>query len=77
MFLGSSSSPHDSDPKLKKVWVKKADQIGLVAHTSLKVLDSYHWCLDSACFKHMSRDKSVFIALYYIKFINPALNLII
>jgi len=40
----------------KHAWVKKSDNLCLVAHTALKVLDTYLWYLDSACSKHMTGD---------------------
>jgi hypothetical protein len=43
----------------KKVWVKKEDNLCLVAHTELKILDIYFWYLDSACSKHMTGDKTL------------------
>jgi hypothetical protein len=40
----------------KQVWIKKSDNLCLVAHTALKVLDTCLWYLDSACSKHMTGD---------------------
>lgn len=42
---------------------ENCDHVGLVSHTSLKVLDYCHWYLDSAFSKNMSGDKSVFSCL--------------
>lgn len=47
-------------PRLKNVWVKTCDLVSFVVHTSLKVLDSCHWYLDSAFSKHISGDKYAF-----------------
>jgi len=41
------------------VWVKKSDNLCLVAHTALKVLDTCLWYLDSACSKHMTGDRTL------------------
>jgi hypothetical protein len=38
----------------KQVWIKKSDNLCLVAHTALKVLDTCLWYLDCACSKHMT-----------------------
>jgi hypothetical protein len=38
--------------------IEEDDHVDFVAHTYLKALDSCLWYLDSACSKHMSRDKS-------------------
>jgi len=43
----------------KKLWVKKEDNLCLVAHTELKILDIYLWYLDSGCSKHMTGDKTL------------------
>jgi hypothetical protein len=43
----------------KQVWVKKEDNMCLVSHTALKILDTCLWYLDSGCSKHMSGDKTV------------------
>jgi hypothetical protein len=45
--------------KDKPVWVKKEDNLCLVAHTVLKVFDTCLWYLDSGCFKHMIGDKTL------------------
>jgi hypothetical protein len=42
----------------KHVRVKKSDNLCLVAHTALKVLDTCLWYLDSACSKHMIGDRA-------------------
>lgn len=42
---------------------EKHCHVDLVAHISLKALDSFVWFLDSAYFKHVSGDKSMFIYL--------------
>jgi hypothetical protein len=44
----------------EQVWVKKKDNLCLVAHIALSVLDSCLWYLDSGCSKHMTGDKSLF-----------------
>jgi predicted mannosyl-3-phosphoglycerate phosphatase (HAD superfamily) len=41
------------------VWVKKSDNLCLVTHTALKVLDTCLWYLDSACSRHMTGDKTL------------------
>jgi hypothetical protein len=43
----------------KQVWVKKQDNLCLVAHTALKILDTCLWYLDSGCSKHMTGDKTI------------------
>ncbi|XP_059441941.1 uncharacterized protein LOC132174272 [Corylus avellana] len=47
----------------KKFHNEKHDHVDLVAHTSLKALDSCLWYLDSACSKHMLGDKFMFNSL--------------
>jgi hypothetical protein len=42
----------------KQVWIKK-ENMCLVAHTALKILDTCLWYLDSGCFKHMTGDKTL------------------
>jgi hypothetical protein len=44
---------------LKQVWVKKKDNLCLVAHIALKFLDTSFWYLDSGCSKHMTGDKTL------------------
>jgi len=43
----------------KQVWVKKEDNMCLVSHTALKILDTCLWYLDSGCSKHMTGDKTL------------------
>jgi hypothetical protein len=43
----------------KQVWIKKSDNLCLVADTALKVLDTCLWYLDSACSKHMTGDRAL------------------
>jgi len=43
----------------KQVWIKKEDNLCLVAHTALKILDTYLWYLDSGCSKHKAGDKTI------------------
>jgi hypothetical protein len=43
----------------KQVWVKKEDNLCLVSHTALKILDTCLWYLDSGCSKHMIGDKTL------------------
>jgi hypothetical protein len=43
----------------KQVWIKKEDNLCLVAHTALKILDTCLWYLDSGCSKHMTGDKTL------------------
>lgn len=43
--------------------MKKEDLKCLVVHTSLRAENTSRWFLDSGCFKHMTRDKSVFTHL--------------
>jgi len=43
----------------KQIWVKKEDDLCLVSHTALKILDTCLWYLDSGCSKHMTGDKTL------------------
>jgi hypothetical protein len=43
----------------KQVWVKKEDNLCLIAYTALKILDTCLWYLDSGCSKHMTGDKTL------------------
>jgi hypothetical protein len=43
----------------KQVWVKKEDNLCLVSHTALKILDTCLWYLDSGCSKHVTGDKTL------------------
>jgi hypothetical protein len=43
----------------KQVWVKKEDNLCLVSHTALKILDTCLWNLDSGCSKHMTGEKTL------------------
>jgi hypothetical protein len=43
----------------KQVWVKKKDNMCLVAHTALKILDTCLWYLDNGCSEHMIGDKTL------------------
>jgi hypothetical protein len=43
----------------KQVWVKKEDNLCLVSHTALKILDTCLWYLDNGCSKHMISDKTL------------------
>jgi hypothetical protein len=43
----------------KQVWVKKEDNMCLVAHTALKILDSCLWYLDSGFYKDITGDKTL------------------
>jgi hypothetical protein len=43
----------------KQIWVKKEDNLCLVAHTALKILDTCLWYLDSGYSKHMAGDKTL------------------
>jgi hypothetical protein len=43
----------------KRVWVKKEDNLCLVAHNALKVLDTCLWYLDNGHSKHMTGDKNL------------------
>jgi hypothetical protein len=43
----------------KQVWVKKEDNLCLVSHTALKILDTCLWYLDGGCSKHMTSDKTL------------------
>jgi hypothetical protein len=43
----------------KLVWVKKEDNMWLVSHTVLKILDTCLWYLDSGCSKHKTGDKTL------------------
>jgi len=43
----------------KQVCIKKEDNLLLVAHTALKILDTCLWYLDSGCSKHMTCDKTL------------------
>jgi hypothetical protein len=44
---------------LSNTLVKKSDNLCLVAHTALKVLDTCLWYLNSAFSKHMTGDRSL------------------
>jgi hypothetical protein len=43
----------------KQVWVKKEDNLYLVAPATFKILDTCLWYLDSGCSKHMTGDKTL------------------
>jgi hypothetical protein len=43
----------------KQVWIKKEDNLCLVAHTTLKILGTCLWYLDSGWSKHMTVDKTL------------------
>jgi hypothetical protein len=43
----------------KQAWVKKEDNLRLVAHIALKILDTCLWYLDSGCLEHMTGDKTL------------------
>jgi hypothetical protein len=43
----------------KEVWVKKEDNMCLITHTALKILDTWLWYLDSGYSKHMTGDKTL------------------
>jgi hypothetical protein len=43
----------------KQVWVKREDNLCLVVHTALKILDTCSWYFDSGCSKHMKSDKTL------------------
>jgi hypothetical protein len=43
----------------KQIWIKKEDNLCLVPHTALKILDTCLWYLDSGCSKHMTGDKTL------------------
>jgi len=51
----SPMSKKEKNSTNKHVWVRKSDNLFLVAHTALKVLDTCLWYLDSACSKHIDR----------------------
>jgi hypothetical protein len=42
-----------------QAWIKKEDNLCLVAHTGLKILDTCLWYLDNGCSKHMISDKTL------------------
>jgi hypothetical protein len=46
-------SKKEKNSSNKHVWIKKSDNLCLVAHTTLKVLDTCLWYLDSACSRQM------------------------
>jgi hypothetical protein len=52
-------SKKEKNSSNKHVWVKESDNLCLVAHTALKVLDTCLWYLDSACSKHMTGDRAL------------------
>jgi hypothetical protein len=43
----------------KQVWIKKEDNLSLVAYIALKILDTCLWYLDSECSKHVTGDKTL------------------
>jgi hypothetical protein len=43
----------------KQVWVKKEDNLCLVSHTTLKIIDTCLWYLDNGCSKHITGDKTL------------------
>jgi hypothetical protein len=43
----------------KQVWVKKEDNLCLVSHTAVKIIDTCLWYFDSGCSKHMTGDKTL------------------
>jgi hypothetical protein len=43
----------------KQVWVKKEDNLCLVSHTAMKILDTCLCYLDNGCSKHMTGDKTL------------------
>jgi hypothetical protein len=53
------TSKKENNSSNKHVWIKKSDNLCLVAHTALKVLDTCLWYLDSACSKHMTGDTAL------------------
>jgi hypothetical protein len=50
---------NDHKKTSKQVWVKKEDNLCLVSHTALKILNTCLWYLDSGCSKHMTGDKTL------------------
>jgi hypothetical protein len=44
----------------QQIWLKKKDNLCFVVHTTLSVLNSCLWYLDSACSRHMTGDKTLF-----------------
>jgi hypothetical protein len=56
----SVMSKEKKDVSHKHVWIEKSDNLCLVTHTALKVLDTCLWYLYSACSKHMTGDKALF-----------------
>jgi len=55
---------NNEEKTFKQVWVKKEDNLCLVAHTALKILDICLWYLDSGFSKHMTRDKTLLKEVY-------------
>jgi hypothetical protein len=55
----SVMSKKEKNSSNKYVWIKKSDNLCLVAHTALKVLDTCLWYLNSACSKHMTGDRAL------------------
>jgi hypothetical protein len=56
----NNAAPITDKANKNQVWVKKKDNLCLVVHTALSVLNSCLWYLDSACSRHMTGDKSLF-----------------
>ena len=40
---------------VKKEWIPKCDNVGLIAHTSLRASFREDWYFDSGCSRHMTR----------------------
>jgi hypothetical protein len=41
-------------PQVKKEWKRKSDEVGLIAHTSLRASSREDWYFDSGCSRHMT-----------------------
>jgi len=50
-------SPEPVVRNAKKMWKSKSDNVGLMAHISLRTSSKKNWYFDSGCSRHMTRFK--------------------